>query len=96
MNPDTKPLNTEGQPVPTAAEHVAAYGYSTTFHKSVLASYNNQSHAEINTAKMEDYYDQLKTEANNIYGNYGKGKTMTPDEYFDKLRYVVEGLYEHV
>ena len=37
-----------------------------------------------------------KTEANNIYGNYGKGKTMTPDEYFDKLRYVVEGLYEHV
>lgn len=39
------------------------------------------------------YYDKLKTEADE---KFGKKEYMTVDEYFEKLWYIVEGLYEHV
>ena len=43
--------------------------------------------------KLDESYAKLKAEAD---AKYGTGKRMTVDEYFDKLWYIVEGLYENV
>ena len=43
--------------------------------------------------KLDEAYVKLKAEAD---AKYGTGKRMSVDEYFDKLWYIVEGLYENV
>ena len=43
--------------------------------------------------QFDEDFAKLKAEAD---AKYGTGKRMSVDEYFDKLWYIVEGLYENV
>lgn len=49
--------------------------------------------ASQNRRQFDEEFAKLKAEAD---AKYGTGKRMSVDEYFDKLWYIVEGLYENV
>ena len=54
---------------------------------------NASESSACNVEKYKPLYEKLKTEADE---KYGKKDLMSVDEYFGKLWYIVEGLYEHL
>ena len=58
-----------------------------------LSVFNNPDFTQKKPLGFDEHYRVLKDKADKVYG---KDRRMTPEEYFGKLWYVVEGLYEHV
>ena len=54
---------------------------------------NASESSACNVEKYKPLYEKLKTEADE---KYGKKDLLSVDEYFGKLWYIVEGLYEHL
>lgn len=80
-----KPYNTDEDPLPKASELCEVYGRNATANDSgVIASFDKD---------RDTMYDKLKTEADAIYGvkDY-----YTPEEYFGKLMYIVNGYYDNL
>lgn len=90
-----KPItyDTEDQPMPTVAEPTATYGQTAINGNGILSGFNNPDFTQKKPLGFDEHYRVLKDKADKVYG---KDRRMTPEEYFGKLWYVVEGLYEHV
>lgn len=86
-----RPYNTDEEPQTMASEPMLQYGCATNAGNRVLSTLCNNS--KKTTECTSANYEQWKAEADELYG---KNKRMTPEEYFDKLWYVVERAYEHV
>ena len=93
MNHKPVSYDTEDQPLPTAAEAAMAYGPTTITGNTILSTFHHPDFTQKKPVWFDEQYSKLKAEADGIYG---KDREMTPEEYFGKLWYVVEGLYEHV
>ena len=93
MNHKPVPYDTEEQPLPTAAEATAAYSHTGILGNGILSTFNHPNFTEKKPVGFDEQYGKMKAEADRIYG---KDRDMTPEEYFGKLWYVVEGLYEHI
>ena len=79
-----KPYNNEDKSVSGVSEPGEVYGRNTIrTDNSVIASFDNND-------AIDTMYDKLKVEADKIYG---VKEYYTPEEYFGKLRYMVNGFY---
>lgn len=47
----------------------------------------------MNTERIDAAYNKLKAEADSLYG---VKESYTPEEFFGKLRYVVNGYYDEI
>ena len=77
--------------LPEAAEPVMPYNSTTD--RSGLASLSPNQIPNEKPVWFDTQYAKLKSKADKIYGT---GERMSVDDYFGKLWYIVEGLYEHL
>ena len=84
----TKKYKSKEKPLPKVEEPVVTYG-------STAANSNDVVISNLSLDDMPEGFDacyaRLKAEADEKFGNK---ELMTVDEYFGKLWYIVEGLYE--
>ena len=82
-----------GQHLPEAEEPVATYGpTAANSNDTIIPDLSSESLGD----KPEGFdacYAKLKAEADEKFGNK---ELMTVEEYFGKLWYIVEGLYENI
>ena len=89
----TKKYKSKEKPLPKAEEPVATYGPTAANSNDVIIP--NLSSESLGD-KLEGFdacYARLKAEADEKFGNK---ELMTVEEYFGKLWYIVEGLYENI
>ena len=89
----TKKYKSKEKSLPKAEEPVATYG-------PTAANSNDTTIPDLSSESLGDkpegfdaYYAKLKAEADEKFGNK---ELMTVEEYFGKLWYIVEGLYENI
>ena len=89
----TKKYKSKEKPLPQAEEPVATYSTTAAIsNDAVISSLTPESSVE----KPEEFdacFAKLKAEADAIFG---VKKRMTVDEYFGKLRYMVNAYYDNV
>lgn len=76
---------------PEVAEPVVSY--NTVLDSGIVASPTMDEATNELTEEVEELYAKLKSEADQIYGT---NEYMTVEEYFGKLRYMVNKYYENV
>jgi hypothetical protein len=79
--------------VPKAEEPAATYGSTIPLSDKAVVSNSAHESSEELPEGFEASYARLKAEADE---KFGKKKRMTVDEYFGKLWYIVNGLYENI
>ena len=87
-----KPYNDEETPQPVASEPATAYGYSTSDSNAILSTFSRKGKSA-KTDRFNELYTKLKEEADE---KYGVKELMTTDEFFGKVRHIVNGLYEQL
>lgn len=88
----TKKYNQKEKPLSKVEEPVATYGtVSNICNDTVISNLTLESIDEM--SDMDTYYNQLKAEAD---AKFGVKKRMTLEEYFGKLRYMVNAYYDNV
>lgn len=89
----TKKYKSKEKPLPKAEEAVAMYGPTAAIsNDTVLSSLTSDSFGK----KPEGFdacYARLKAEADEMFGTK---ELMTVDEYFGKLRYMVNAYYDNI
>ena len=89
----TKKYKSKEKPQPKAEEPVATYGpTAASINDTIIPDLSSESLGD----KPEGFdacYAKLKAEADEKFGNK---ELMTVEEYFGKLWYIVEGLYENI
>lgn len=88
-----KPYDNEDAPLSIAAEPTTAYGYSVPNDNAVLSTFGRRDTYVKNTKKFDEQYEKLKAEADEIFG---VKELSTADEFFGKVRHIVNGLYEQL
>lgn len=89
----TKKYTLKDFPPSTAEEPIATYGYPSQIgNDTVVSSLSFESQDEI-PEELKARFARWKAEADKIYG---KKKRMTVDEYFGKLRYIVNAYYDDI
>jgi hypothetical protein len=89
----TKKYKSKEKPLPKAEEPVVTYSPTATIsNETALSSLTPDSFDE-KPEGFDECYARLKAEADE---KFGTKELMTVDEYFGKLWYIVEGLYENI
>lgn len=89
----TKKYTLKDFPLPKAEEPVVTYGYPAQIdNDTIVLSPSSESQDEI-PEELKARFARWKAEADKIYG---KKKRMTVDEYFGKLRYIVNAYYDDI
>ena len=90
---NSKKYNPVENDLPKVEEPIAAYGSVAIQNKGCIGSTSAGQIANSEPKQIEDRFNELKSEADTIYG---VKKRMTVDEYFGKLRYMVNAFYDNV
>ena len=86
----TKKYKSKEKPLPKVEEPVATYGSTAASNDVVISNLSSDS-LDDKPEGFDACYARLKAEADEKFGNK---ELMTVDEYFGKLWYIVERLYE--
>lgn len=89
----TKKYKSKEKPLPKAEEPVAMYGPTATISNDTVISNLMPDSFDEKPEGFDACYARLKAEADE---KFGTKEFMTVDEYFGKLWYIVEGLYENI
>ena len=89
----TKKYKSKEKPLPKAEESVTTYGPTAAISNDAVISSLAPESADEKPAGFDACYARLKAEADE---KFGKKELLTVDEYFGKLWYIVEGLYENI
>ena len=89
----TKKYKISEQSLPEANEPGAAYDAKATEVKSTPSPIEEDPLSEEKPDGFDACYAKLKAEAD---AKFGVKERMTVEEYFGKLWYIVEGLYENI
>lgn len=89
----TKKNNQKDKLVSKVEEPIATYGTTAANSNDAVISNLASESMDENPKKCDALYDQLKAEADALFG---VKKRMTVDEYFGKLRYMVNAYYDNV
>ena len=89
----TKKNNQKDKLVSKVEEPMATYGTTAAISNDVVISNLASEYMDENSKECDALYDQLKAEADALFG---VKKRMTVDEYFGKLRYMVNAYYDNV
>ena len=88
-----KPYNNEETSQSVASEPTTAYSCPTPDNNAILSSLSRAGKSARNTDRFDELYTKLKEEADK---KYGVKELMTTDEFFGKVRHIVNGLYEQL
>ena len=89
----TKKYKSKEKPLPEAEEPVASYGPTAANSNDVIIPNLSSESLGDKPEGFDACYAKLKAEADEKFGNK---ELMTVEEYFGKLWYIVEGLYENI
>lgn len=89
----TKKYKSKEKSLPKAEEPVATYGPTAANSNDTIISDLSSESLGDKPEGFDTYYAKLKAEADEKFGNK---ELMTVEEYFGKLWYIVEGLYENI
>ena len=89
----TKKYKSKEKPLPKAEEPVASYGPTAANSNDVIIPNLSSESLGDKPEGFDTCYAKLKAEADEKFGNK---ELMTVEEYFGKLWYIVEGLYENI
>lgn len=89
----TKKYKSKEKPLPKVEEPVATYGPTVANSNDVVISNLPPESLDDKPKGFDACYAKLKAEADE---KFGVKELMTVDEYFGKLWYIVEGLYENI
>ena len=89
----TKKYKSKEKPLPKAEEPVVTYGPTAANNNDVVISHLSSESLGEKPEGFDACYAKLKAEADEKFGNK---ELMTVEEYFGKLWYIVEGLYENI
>ena len=89
----TKKNNQKDKLVSKVEEPIATYGTTAANSNDAVISNLASEYMDENPKECDALYDQLKAEADALFG---VKKRMTVDEYFGKLRYMVNAYNENV
>ena len=89
----TKKYKSKEKPLPKAAEPVATYGPTATISNDTVISNLMPDSFDEKPEGFDACYARLKAEADE---KFGKKELMTVDEYFGKLRYMVNAYYDDI
>ncbi|MBR3558516.1 MAG: hypothetical protein IKN78_06560 [Bacteroidales bacterium] len=89
----TKKYKSKEKPLPEAEEPVASYGPTAANSNDVIIPNLSSESLGDKPEGFDTCYAKLKAEADEKFGNK---ELMTVEEYFGKLWYIVEGLYENI
>ena len=89
----TKKYKSKEKPLPKAEEPVASYGPTAANSNDVIIPNLSSESLGDKPEGFDACYAKLKAEADEKFGNK---ELMTVEEYFGKLWYIVEGLYENI
>ena len=89
----TKKHKSKEKSLPKVEEPVATYGPTAANSNDVIIPNLSSESLCDKPEGFDAYYAKLKAEADEKFGNK---ELMTVEEYFGKLWYIVEGLYENI
>ena len=89
----TKKYKSKEKPLPEAEEPVASYGPTAANSNDVIIPNLSSESLGDKPEGFDTCYAKLKAEADEKFGNK---ELMIVEEYFGKLWYIVEGLYENI
>lgn len=89
----TKKYKSKEKPLLKVEEPVATYGPKVANSNDVVISSLSPESSDDKPEGFDACYARLKAEAD---AKFGVKELMTVDEYFGKLWYIVEGLYENI
>ena len=89
----TKKYNQKEKSLPKVEEPVVPYGTATNISNDVVISSLKSESIDEKPEGFDACYAQLKAEADE---KFGIKERMSVDEYFGKLWYIVNGLYENI
>ena len=89
----TKKYKSKEKPLPKVEEPVATYGSTAANSNDVVISNLSSVSLDDKPEGFDACYARLKAEADEKFGNK---ELTTVDESFEKLWYIVEGLYENI
>ena len=89
----TKKYNSKEKPLSKVEEPVATYGTASNICNDTVISSLKTDSLDEKPDGFDACYARLKAEADE---KFGKKERMTVDEYFGKLWYIVNGLYENI
>jgi hypothetical protein len=89
----TKKYKSKEKPLPKAEEPVVSYSPTAAISNEIVLSNLTPDSLDEKPEGFDACYSRLKAEADE---KFGKKELMTVDEYFGKLWYIVEGLYENI
>ena len=75
----------------TAAEPAVAYGRTAPMYRTATSRLDISRKDDKKSDWLNDNYERLLSEADR---KYGKKKLMTPEEYFGKLKHIVNAYYD--
>lgn len=89
----TKKYNQKEKSLPKVEEPVATYSPTVAIGNDAVISSLKSDSLDEKPDGFDACYARLKAEADE---KFGKKERMTVDEYFGKLWYIVNGLYENI
>ena len=89
----TKKYKSKEKPLTKAEEPIATYSPTAAISNDTVISSSTPESSDEKPEGFDACYARLKAEADE---KFGKKEFMTVDEYFGKLWYIVEGLYENI
>ena len=89
----TKKYKPKEKPLPKAEQPVATYGPTAAISNDAVISSLTPNSFDEKPEGFDACYARLKAEADE---KFSTKELMTVDEYFGKLWYIVEGLYENI
>lgn len=89
----TKKYKSKGKPLPKVEEPVAAYGPTVANSNDVVISNLSSESLDDKPEGFDACYARLKAEADEKFGVKDR---MTVEEYFGKLRYMVNAYYDNL
>lgn len=89
----TKKYKSKKKPLPEAEEPVASYGPTAANSNDVIIPNLSSESLDDKPEGFDACYAQLKAEADEKFGNK---ELMTVEEYFGKLRYMVNAYYDDI
>ena len=89
----TKKYKSKEKPLPEAEEPVASYGSTAANSNDVIIPNLSSESLGDKPEGFDAYYAKLKAEADEKFDNK---ELMTVEEYFGKLRYMVNAYYDDI
>ena len=89
----TKSYDVQEESTMTVAEPAVAYGRTATMYRTSASRLDISRKDDGKSEWLNDNYERLLSEADQ---KYGRKKWMTPEEYFGKLKHIVNAYYDSV